>query len=118
MSYLTSMLRTIGETLDELAGIRAQYMRGDQVKTITCVPVRLKPEFLEDAGAIRQEFQDFYLFQEQLGDWFPQPDDRIQTATETWQIVGGKNRTVGAPGVEVLDSTGTRIKVRTVRIKK
>lgn len=118
MSWFSNQLRTVGQTMDAVAGIPARFVRGETSLEIVCVPVRMRPEFLAEGVAIRMELQDFYLFRDQLNGFFPQADDRIVTATETFQIVGGKKSADGIPSVEVLGSDGNRLLIHTVRIAK
>ena len=118
MSWFSNQLRTVGQTMDTIAGISARLVRGETSQEIVCVPVRLRPEYLADGVAIRLEIQDFYLFRDQLHGLFPQADDRIVTETETFQIVGGMKSSNGIPSVETVNSDGNRLLIHTVRIQK
>lgn len=118
MSWFADRIRTVGQTMDAIAGISARLVRGETSITIVCVPVRIRPEYLADGIAIRMELQDFYLFRDQLNGMIPKPDDKIITASETFQIIGGLRKLDGLPPIETLGSDGKRLLVHTVRIQK
>ena len=117
MTYLQRQIRNVGAVMDRIAGIPATYQRGTEQRSITCVPVRVRPSFLAEGVGIRMELQDFYLQREQLGDWTPQADDLILTADGTFQVLGGIQKVEGLPAVETLASDNQRVLIHTVRRK-
>lgn len=123
MNWFNKNIATIGETFDKVAGIQAVLVSGSDRITITCVPVRLQPDTINETFSMRKEMQDFFLFTEQLGSVVPKNEDTIITDNGTYQIIGVQVPAARGAGIEkriafeFLDSNEKRIRLHTVKIQ-